>query len=41
MRALGFERVRPLSGGYEEWVRLGYPVEIAAPVAAPQLPIGN
>jgi rhodanese-related sulfurtransferase len=27
LHKLGIERVRPLRGGYEEWKRLGYPLE--------------
>ncbi|MGB7188686.1 MAG: VTT domain-containing protein [Acidobacteriaceae bacterium] len=35
IRKLGVYRVRPLSGGFDEWKRLGYPlVEIAPTVAA-------
>jgi len=26
----GFERVRPLAGGFEAWIEAGYPVEAAA-----------
>ena len=33
---LGIERVRPLRGGYDEWKRLGYPVEAAK---LPKLPL--
>jgi rhodanese-related sulfurtransferase len=33
---LGIERVRPLRGGYDEWKRLGYPVE-AAKLSRPPL----
>ncbi len=33
---LGIERVRPLRGGYDEWKRLGYPVDA---VALPKLPL--
>ena len=35
MRALGFARARPLSGRFEEWVRLGYPVELPEPLPLP------
>jgi len=27
LHKLGIERVRPLRGGYDEWKRLGYPVD--------------
>jgi 3-mercaptopyruvate sulfurtransferase SseA len=27
LHKFGIERVRPLRGGYEEWKRLGYPLE--------------
>jgi len=27
LHKLGIDRVRPLRGGYDEWKRLGYPVE--------------
>jgi rhodanese-related sulfurtransferase len=27
LHKLGIERVRPLRGGYDEWKRLGYPLE--------------
>jgi membrane protein DedA with SNARE-associated domain/rhodanese-related sulfurtransferase len=33
---LGIERVKPLRGGYDEWKRLGYPLE---PVRLPKLPL--
>jgi rhodanese-related sulfurtransferase len=33
---LGIERVRPLRGGYDEWKRLGFPVEAAK---LPKLPM--
>jgi rhodanese-related sulfurtransferase len=29
---LGIDRVRPLRGGYDEWKRLGYPMDAVAPV---------
>jgi len=32
LRKLGIERVRPLRGGYDEWKRLGYPLDAIAPV---------
>lgn len=31
---LGIERVRPLRGGFDEWKRLGYPMDAVAPVNA-------
>jgi membrane protein DedA with SNARE-associated domain/rhodanese-related sulfurtransferase len=31
LHKLGIERVRPLRGGYDEWKRLGYPVDAVAP----------
>ena len=34
LHKLGIERVRPLRGGYDEWKRLGYPMD-AVPPAAP------
>ncbi len=40
LKRAGVKRVRPLEGGYEEWLRLGYPVEAVdaegahSPVAA-------
>jgi membrane protein DedA with SNARE-associated domain/rhodanese-related sulfurtransferase len=36
LRKLGIERVRPLRGGYDEWKRLGYPldpVQLAVPAS--------
>jgi membrane protein DedA with SNARE-associated domain/rhodanese-related sulfurtransferase len=32
LHKLGIERVRPLRGGYDEWKRLGYPLDEIAPV---------
>jgi membrane protein DedA with SNARE-associated domain/rhodanese-related sulfurtransferase len=32
LHKLGIERVRPLRGGYDEWKRLGYPLDAVAPV---------
>jgi membrane protein DedA with SNARE-associated domain/rhodanese-related sulfurtransferase len=32
LQKLGIERVRPLRGGYDEWKRLGYPVDAIQPV---------
>jgi rhodanese-related sulfurtransferase len=34
LHKLGIERVRPLRGGYDEWKRLGYPLD-AVPQTAP------
>ncbi len=33
---LGIERVRPLRGGYDEWKRLGFPLDAVAPPFATQ-----
>jgi membrane protein DedA with SNARE-associated domain/rhodanese-related sulfurtransferase len=33
LHKLGIDRVRPLRGGYDEWKRLGYPMDAIAPVA--------
>jgi membrane protein DedA with SNARE-associated domain/rhodanese-related sulfurtransferase len=33
LRRLGIERVRPLRGGFDEWKRLGFPLDPIAPVA--------
>jgi len=33
LHKLGIERVRPLRGGYDEWKRLGFPVDAVAPPA--------
>ena len=33
LHRLGVERVRPLRGGYEEWKRLGYPMDAIPPAA--------
>jgi 3-mercaptopyruvate sulfurtransferase SseA len=30
---LGIERVRPLRGGYDEWKRLGFPIDAITPFA--------
>jgi rhodanese-related sulfurtransferase len=38
LHKLGIERVRPLRGGFDEWKRLGYPmdpVQLASPVLEP------
>jgi membrane protein DedA with SNARE-associated domain/rhodanese-related sulfurtransferase len=32
LHKLGFERVRPLRGGFDEWKRLGYPLQAIPPV---------
>jgi len=32
LNKLGVDRVRPLRGGYDEWKRLGYPLDAVAPV---------
>lgn len=32
LHRLGIERVRPLRGGYDEWKRLGFPLDAVAPV---------
>jgi len=32
LRKLGIERVRPLRGGFDEWKRLGYPMDAIPPV---------
>jgi 3-mercaptopyruvate sulfurtransferase SseA len=34
LHKLGIERVRPLRGGYDEWKRLGFPLE-AVPATSP------
>ena len=36
LHKLGIERVRPLRGGYDEWKRLGYPLD---PAQLPRLPL--
>lgn len=38
LHRLGVERVRPLRGGYEEWKRLGYPMDAIPPVIPPSMP---
>ena len=30
MRSLGIDKVRPLAGGFEAWLALGFPVHAAA-----------
>lgn len=37
LHRLGVERVRPLRGGYEEWKRLGFPMDAIPPV----MPVGG
>jgi rhodanese-related sulfurtransferase len=32
LHKLGIERVRPLRGGFDEWKRLGYPMDAIPPV---------
>jgi len=34
LHKLGIERVRPLRGGFDEWKRLGFPVDAVAPAMA-------
>jgi 3-mercaptopyruvate sulfurtransferase SseA len=34
---LGVPRVRPLRGGYDEWKRLGYPLDAVAPAPLARL----
>ena len=46
LHKLGIERVRPLRGGYDEWKRLGYPMDAIPPFMpaipeAPIIPFGN
>jgi membrane protein DedA with SNARE-associated domain/rhodanese-related sulfurtransferase len=36
LHKLGIERVRPLRGGYDEWKRLGFPLDAVAPSFAVQ-----
>jgi rhodanese-related sulfurtransferase len=36
LHKLGIERVRPLRGGYDEWKRLGFPLDAIAPVLSVQ-----
>ena len=35
LHKLGIERVRPLRGGYDEWKRLGYPLDAVQPALVP------
>ncbi len=37
LHKLGIERVRPLRGGFDEWKRLGYPMDAIPPVVPQQL----
>jgi membrane protein DedA with SNARE-associated domain/rhodanese-related sulfurtransferase len=37
LHKLGIERVRPLRGGYDEWKRLGFPLDAVAPSASAQM----
>jgi 3-mercaptopyruvate sulfurtransferase SseA len=30
LHKLGIERIRPLRGGYDEWKRLGFPLDAVA-----------
>jgi membrane protein DedA with SNARE-associated domain len=44
LHKLGVKRVRPLRGGFDEWKRLGYPmdaIEPAIPETAPLVQLGN
>ena len=38
LHKLGIERVRPLRGGFDEWKRLGFPMDAIAP-AIPDAPL--
>jgi rhodanese-related sulfurtransferase len=40
LHRLGIERVRPLRGGYDEWKRLGFPLDAIPPVE-PLVPIAQ
>ena len=40
LHKLGIERVRPLRGGYDEWKRLGFPVD-AVPPASNVIPVAQ
>jgi len=35
LHRLGIKRVRPLRGGYDEWKRLGFPLDATVPVPQP------
>jgi membrane protein DedA with SNARE-associated domain/rhodanese-related sulfurtransferase len=37
LHKLGIERVRPLRGGYDEWKRLGFPVDAVLPAAPAEI----
>jgi membrane protein DedA with SNARE-associated domain/rhodanese-related sulfurtransferase len=37
LHKLGVERVRPLRGGYDEWKRLGFPLDEVPPFSAPKV----
>jgi 3-mercaptopyruvate sulfurtransferase SseA len=37
LHKLGIERVRPLRGGYDEWKRLGYPMDAVPPALSARL----
>jgi membrane protein DedA with SNARE-associated domain/rhodanese-related sulfurtransferase len=43
LQKLGIERVRPLRGGFDEWKRLGYPLDAIQPVipAAPRVSLAS
>ncbi len=43
LHKLGIKRVRPLRGGYDEWKRLGYPLDAVPPVLSviPVAQVGN
>jgi membrane protein DedA with SNARE-associated domain/rhodanese-related sulfurtransferase len=41
LHKLGIDRVRPLRGGYDEWKRLGYPMDAIAPVMPELVPEGR
>ncbi len=36
LHKMGIERVRPLRGGFDEWKRLGYPLDAIAPFLPPE-----
>jgi membrane protein DedA with SNARE-associated domain/rhodanese-related sulfurtransferase len=37
LQRLGIDRVRPLRGGYDEWKRLGYPMQAVEPASLAQI----
>ena len=41
LHKLGVERVRPLRGGFDEWKRLGYPMDAIPPVQAGLVQLGG